>query len=801
MEYINIRHLKCILHILTLVSLSQPVYAQSEFDFSFAQGEETQIPDVLKSSSDNIPGEYLIDVFFNSHKVGRQILKITSDDKEQLCLSSSWLATLDLPINYSKMASTFNSTRQCYDFSRINGGKAVFDYGQQSLKLNLPQIVLLSNLKHKNWDYGTPGFRLNYDINGNKSFGYGAIPDTENVYGNVDLNANYGRWVFSAKAAGTNQDGFASPDLTLSTAIQSVRADFIMGKSFTRSTILPDFSFYGASLRSNSAMEPWNNRGYAPTIDGVLNSNSRVTVSQGDYVLYSKMLPAGSYSLTDILPISNGDITVTIEDENGRKNKRTYPVTSMPTLLRSGDFNYNFVTGVREDTSQIEGLFSLASIDYGFNFGTVNVASIVHPQYQSIGSGFTLPIGDFGAIATSLNMAWSHYDNVDKLFSDKTKKGISASIQYAKDFGQDTNLQLLTYRYTGRGYSDFSDFTPQSFGIGIDNDDRRSRYEAIVTQRIGSAYLNASGWAQEYRNGKHRDVGANLSLSGTVSNISLGLNGSYTESGTYGSQFDTSFNISIPFDFWGRKQYSNSSVSHSSLYGASFNTGMSFSANDDVSNNLNVNVSKNQRSASLYTGVRFDAVQTGFSVSQNEQSTGVSASASGSIAGAKGIGLAYSRSQNDTVAIAHINGLDDIKFNGSSPTNMWGNTIVPLSSYQSNEITIDTNDVPENVELLNSTYQVIPTHRAIIVRDYKYINVKRYLLRVFNKQGGLLPMGEQVKTDKGSDVGFIGSGGVLVATVLSTPQYLKLQAGKSVCRLNLDGIKSGLNRVTDVHCQ
>lgn len=777
----------------------KPLYAQSELDFSFVQGQGTQIPDVLKQSSGNVPGQYLIDVFFNGQKTGRQALTITTDDKETLCLSSSWLTQLNLPINFEKMNATFNITRQCYDFSRIKGGKITFDYGQQSLKLNLPQIVLLNGTQQKDWDYGTPGFRLNYAINGNKSFGYGSIPDTENIYGNIDFNANYGLWVLSAKTSGTDNDGFTSPDLTLSTAIQSVRGDLTIGKSFSHSTILPDFSFYGVSLRSNSAMVPWSARGYAPIIDGVLNGNSRITVKQGSYVLYSKTLPAGPYSLTDISPVSNGDITVTVENDNSTISTRTYPVTAMPTLLRDDDFNYNFATGIRENSSQIEGIFGLASLDYGLDFGTVNVASIIHRQYQSIGSGITLPIGDFGAISTSLNMAWSHYeDTVQQSFLKKNQKGISAIFQYAKDFGQDTNLQLLTYRYTGRGYNDFSSFNPQN--IHSDGD-KHSRYEAIVTQRLESAYLNISGWAQNYRNGKNRDIGASLSLSTTVGNISLGLGGSYTKSGSTGSQYNTSLSVSIPFDLWGRNQFSNSSVSYDSLYGTSFNSGISFSINDDINHNLNVNVGKNERTASLYTGVRFDAVQTGLSISQSEQSTALSASISGSVAGAKGVGFAYSRQQNDTIAIAHINELDDINFNGSSPTNIWGNTIVPLSSYQRNDITIDTNNIPENVELLNSTYQVVPTNKAIIVRDYKYINVSRYLLRVLNKQGKPFNMGTQVKTNEGTDAGFVASGGILVATLLSTPKFLEIKEDNLVCRLNITGINPGSNYVTDVRCQ
>ncbi|EEZ39036.1 PefC/AfrB family outer membrane usher protein [Photobacterium damselae] len=789
------------LSLLTLALFSPSLYAQNELDFSFLQGANTQVPEVLKQSSGNVLGQYLVDVFLNGKKIGRQTLTISQNEKQSLCLSPAWLMQLDLPINYKKMSSAFNSTLQCYNFEQIQGGKANFDYSQQSLKLSLPQIVLLHNNQSEHWDYGTPGFRLNYNVNGNKSIGHGLTKNTQGLYGNFDLNANHGQWVFSAKVSGTNTTGFMSSGLTLSTAIQSVRGDLIIGKSFTQSSILPDFSFYGASLRSNSAMKSWSARGYAPVIDGVLNSNSLITVKQGDYVLYSKTLPAGPYSLTDISPISNGDITVTVTGGNGTIiSTRKYPVTTLPTLLRMGDFNYNFATGIRENSSQIDGIFGLASLDYGLDFGTINFASIIHPQYQSIGSGVTVPLGEYGAISTSLNTAWSHYDSAAfQPSGERTQRGLSATLQYAKDFGQDTNLQLLTYRYSGEGYNDFSSFYPR--GIHVESD-KRSRYEAIITQRIGPAYLNASGWAQDYRNGRRRDSGANLTLSGTIGKgIYLGLNGSYTHSGTSGSQYSTSLSVSIPFDLWEQNQYSNSSISYDSISGTSFNTGMSFSTSDRVTNNVNVSLGEHQRTASLYTGVRFDTAQTGFSVSQSEQSTALSANISGSIAGAQGVGLAYSNQQNDTIAIAHIKGLKDIKFNSSSPTNQWGNTIIPLSSYQPNTITVDTNNIPENVELLNSTYRVVPTNQAIIVRDYKYKTVNRYLLRILNKQGQPLPMGTAVQTNKGIDVGFIANGGVLFATLLSPSKYLKLQDNNIKCKIDITNIKPGSSQVTDVHCQ
>ena len=57
------------------------------------------------------------------------------------------------------------------------------------------------------------------------------------------------------------------------------------------------------------------------------------------------MIPAGPYRLDDLRPSGNGDLVVTLEDESGHKTERIYPVTTLPTLLRAGDYNYNLALG------------------------------------------------------------------------------------------------------------------------------------------------------------------------------------------------------------------------------------------------------------------------------------------------------------------------------------------------------------------------------------------------------------------------------------------------------------------------
>lgn len=132
-----------------------------------------------------------------------------------------------------------------------------------------------------------------------------------------------------------------------------MKGDLLLGKSWTRSQLFNDFGFYGAALRSNSNMTPWEARGYAPLITGVAGSASRITVTQGGYTVYSKMVPPGPYQLNDVRPVGNGDLVVTVEDESGRKTVTTYPVTTLPTLLRPGEVEYNIAAGRKSSNGKI----------------------------------------------------------------------------------------------------------------------------------------------------------------------------------------------------------------------------------------------------------------------------------------------------------------------------------------------------------------------------------------------------------------------------------------------------------------
>ena len=778
----------------------------TELNLDFVQGVSV-IPSILKVDSLYPKGQYLTDVVVNGERTGRVNL-IISDEEEKnnlLCLSPEWLKNAGVILNTDAYQDVFDEGKQCYRLSEKPHTLVNFDYGAQALNFSIPQAYMLSKTDPSQWDYGVNGGRLKYYGNFNKT-----THNDLNAFGNFDLGVNVGRWVLSSNmnvSRTADKTEITSSDMTLATAISQVQGDLLLGKSQTRTELFSDFNFYGAAIRSNSNMRPWDARGYAPDISGIVATPSRITVSQNGYTVYSRMVPAGPYRLDDLRPMGNGDLIVTVEDESGNKTQQVYPVTTLPTLLRPGEYQYNLAVGKKNNSNELDkafksdtGLFWLGSIDYGFSTTTLNSAAILNDDYQSAALGITKMLGALGAVSFSGGVSKATYDNGEQ------KTGQSFSAKYAKSFSERTDLQLLTYRYQSKGYVEFSDFTPRDKWY---MDNQKSRYEARLSHRFENAYLSGSYWRQDYWNRDGYDSGSTLSVSTTLfDSVSVFLNGSYSKYARSDKpDYSASLSVSIPFDMRGIRHYSSNSVGYSRYGGTTFNTGVSASPTDRFNYSLNANTSsEGSKGAAASASYAFDAIQTNFGVSQTRSSyggsqTSFSGSFSGSVLGTAETGVLFSKEASGTVGIVSVPGVEGITFNGSMPTDRNGNTVVWLSEYAENNININMDNVPDNLEFETTSYKVVPTENAMVYRKFGFENMLRYILRVRGPEGNYLT-GGNATTEQGLSAGFISSNGVLLMNMLAEPKSVRVDmgAGKQ-CYFSAQGLKANTNKVQEVRCE
>ncbi|EFH6442376.1 TPA: PefC/AfrB family outer membrane usher protein [Escherichia coli] len=777
-----------------------------ELNLDFIQGINV-VPSILKSDTNYPEGQYVVDVVVNKERTGRLGLNISKEDEQNnlLCFSPEWLEKAGVMLNTDAYQDVFDEGKGCYVLAKKPHTLIYFDYGAQALNFNIPQAYLLSKTDPTRWDYGVNGGRLKYYGNFNKT-----VHDDMNAFGNLDAAINLGRWVLSSNmnvSHDKDKTEFTSSDLTLSTAISQVQGDLLLGKSQTRTELFSDFNFYGAALRSNSNMRPWESRGYVPDISGIASTPSRITVKQNGYTVYSKMIPAGPYRLDDLRPMRNGDLVVTVEDESGYKTEQVYPVTTLPTLLRPGEFQYNVAMGKKNNSNELDkafhsdsGLFWLGSLDYGFSTTTLNSAFILNDDYQAGGLGVTQMLGGLGAVSLSANVSKASYDNGEE------KSGQSFSVKYAKSFTDRTDLQLLTYRYQSKGYVEFAEFNPKDiWRYG----NQKSRYEARLSHRFDGTYLSGSYWRQDYWMREGSDTGSTLSLSTSVfDSVSVFLNGSYSKyAWSDKADYSVSLSLSVPFDLKGTRHYISNSVGYTRTGGTTFNTSVSAMPTDRFNYSLSANAgSKGDRGASASASYAFDAIQTNMGVSRSynkhgSSQTSFSGSVSGSVLGTTETGLLFTKESSDTVGIVSIPGVEGVSVNGSMPTNSDGNTVVWLSEYSENSININMDNVPDNMEFETTSYNVVPTEKAMVYRKFGFENVLRYILRVKDAQGNYLTGGD-AKTEQGLNAGFISNNGVLLMNMLAEPKTVSVNTGDGKqCRFSMAGLKANTNKVQEVRCE
>lgn len=794
---------------LLALSICSQFSVATELNLDFIHGISA-IPSILKTDTTLPAGQYVVDVLVNNERTGRANLVITEEDEKNnhLCLSHEWLDSAGVMMKKDAYDYAFDREKQCYVLTRNSHTKVDFDYGAQTLKFNIPQAYLLSKTDPARWDYGLNGGRLKYYTNFNKN-----VYDDVNVFGNLDATINLGRWVLSSNmnmSHDRDKTEITSSDLTLSTAISQVQGDLLLGKSQTRTELFSDFNFYGVALRSNSNMRPWESRGYAPGITGIASTPSRITVKQNGYTVYSKMVPAGPYRLDDLRPMGNGELVVTVEDESGNKTEQVYPVTTLPTLLRPGEFQYNVAVGKKNNNNELDkafrsdtGLFWLGSLDYGFSTTTLNSAFILNDDYQAAGLGGTQMLGGLGALSLSANMSKASYDN------GEVKTGESFSAKYAKSFTDRTDLQLLTYRYQSKGYVEFADFNPKDIWSYARYGGQRSRYEARLSHRFDGTYLSGSYWRQDYWMREGTDTGSTLSFSTSVfDSVSVFLNGAYSKyAWSDKADYAVSLSLSVPFDLKGTRHYSSNSVGYTRTGGTTFNTSVSAMPTERLNYSLSANAgSTGDRGASASASYAFDAIQTNLGVSRSynkhgNSHTSFSGSVSGSVLGTSESGPLFTKESSDTVGIVSIPGVEGVSVNGSMPTNRDGNTVVWLSEYSENNININMDNVPDDMEFETTSFNVVPTEKAMVYRKFGFENVLRYILRVKNAQGNYLTGGD-AKTEQGLNAGFISNNGVLLMNMLAEPKAVSVNIGNGKqCRFSTAGLKANTNKVQEVRCE
>ena len=770
-----------------LVNAVQTVYARDSFN---AELVELDNPGAGKAdlsafeSGSQAPGKYHVDIILDDQLIETRDIDFTSvkegeeGDSLQPCLSieqlSGWgVKTALFPDLASKGAS-------CVNLRAIPHASTDFQFAAQRLIISIPQAAIdlpaRGYVSPALWDEGITAAMLNYSLSGaNSRAKQNGSENSDSQYANLRPGLNVGPWRlrnYTTWSRGENgQDRWDTVYTYAQRAIIPLRAQLTLGDSSAPADVFDSMPFRGGQLASDDDMLPDSLKGYAPVVRGIARTNAQVVVRQNGYQIYQTYVSPGAFEIADMYPTGGaGDLDVTVKEADGSEQHFTLPYASLPVLQREGRLKYALTGGQyrsyngsveKTPFGQITGIYGLP---YGLTlYGGLQESS----KYQSIATGLGKNMGEFGAISADMTQAWSTPQGGDK------SNGQSWRARYSKNVvGTGTHFSIAGYRYSTRGYYGMQEILDSWGDSAALQDRRRNRAELTMSQTLGPSLgsLTLSAAREDYWNSGKTMASYSLGYSNDWHNISYGITWTYSKNGSAGSsdgnkRYDydqlLAFNVSIPLEKFLPQTWANYGVSTSRNSGTTHNIGLNGVALENHA--LNWNVQQGYGSDGVgYTGNMngdykgtYGEVTAGYSYDKHSER--LNYGLQGGIL-AHQDGMTLSQPLGETNVLIRAPGARGVAIRNQPGvrTDYRGYTAVStLSVYRKNDVTLDPESLPDDVELDINTRTVTPTRGALVLADYTARVGRRVLFNLMHN-GHPVPFGAMASL-KGAD-----GGGVIV---------------------------------------
>ncbi|MFC0308375.1 fimbria/pilus outer membrane usher protein [Gallibacterium trehalosifermentans] len=780
-----------------------------EFNPIFLQGMSGVTIDVNRFRYTNpiAAGKYVADVYVNEQFRGRVQLsfaEVPNKNTTALCATDTLLAILDFS-DYAFANSLEHQGGQCaFLHDKVPEANIHFDIATLRLDVNVPQAYLYQRpsgyISPAQWQDGVPVAFVRYDAS-RYQYRYGNT-QSELSYLGVDAGVNVFGWALRHRGSQSWQDGVRSPYQTILTYAQrdiaALRGQFTIGDFYTSGLLMDSLPLRGAQLTSDDRMLASSVRGYAPRIQGVANSNAKVTIRQNGRVIKEITTPAGPFSIEDLYPTGyGGDIEVEILEANGEIRTFRIPYTATAQLIRPGYSRYQLAIGrYRHNEGVYPEKIAQATWQYGLsNNITFNLGATLTKNYhaEQVGLAVNTLIGAFAANATFSTATFTNSEN--------TRKGYSLYASYnTRIEPTNTSVTLAAYRYLSRDYFSLQDVLTANNSQFLDDVAydygayrayrTKNQFNVSISQALQGrwGYLYLTGSTSTYWDTQKKQYEYQVGYSNYYKKLNYSV--SFSQAKNHYNEKDNRFyvNLSLPL---GEKSstYITQSINLYRQQQYSTSTAVSGAFGEESNYSYNASFSRNQTKQQYYA---LSGNYTGSLVNvnaswgrDNRRNQQYSLSASGAmVIHPKGVTL--TNTLDDTFAIIHAKGAAGAKINNAIANRLdyFGNGIVPyLEPYSVNYVGIDTTDIPDSVELSATEQQVIPRANSAMLVDFA-TQVGRVAFLELNDMPELPPIGTEAFDENLQSVGVVAQGGRIYTRGLSNKGTLTLSWADKTCRID-----------------
>lgn len=805
-----------------------------QFDPAMISSDKDNVVDLSKFSSGEtqLPGNYLVDVYFNNISIGTRTIQFLSLDASEYkakdgesfvrdstglfpCLTAKEISKMGVNITAFAGLSE-HSEKQCVIPGHyISQAWTAFDFQNLRLDISIPQAAMRQSTRGwiapEQWDEGIDALLVNWQLSGNEN--HGDFYSSRSQFLNFNAGLNVGAWRLRENTTWRNDSDrrgsrqkWQHQNAYLQRAIIPLYSEFTAGDSTTSGDVFNALSFRGIQLATDENMYPDSIQGFAPIVRGIAGSNAEVTIRQSGNIIYRTNVPSGAFVINDLYPLSaGGDLEVLVKESDGKVRTFTIPYSSVPVLQREGHFRYGVTAGRlrSSDNSYDDTAFMQVTLLRGlpFNLTAFGGAQLAE-NYRATAIGLGANMGFWGALSADITQA------VSTLVDGSRHSGQSVRLLYGRSLvSTGTTVQLSGYRYSTRGFytldetalksmtgstgqsDEYDEFEkknnsyvqPNSYNL---YSNKRAQVQINISQKIGElGSFNFTGNRQIYWN--HSTTSSSL-LAGFSSNFhSINYNMSYGYTRYSGQPVaDKTFwlSLSVPLEslmMGGRMWATYSARSNDGT--TTYQTSLRGTALEN--GNLNWNLTQgygrqggeNGDVSVGYMGTYGNA-SMGYGYDRNYQQ--LRYDSSGSIV-LHDDGLTFGQPLGTTNVLIAAPGAKGIAIqNGTGIRTDWrGYTVMPYANpYRENQVALDVDQIDELIDVDNTLSRVVPTKGALVKVNFQtYTGEKALITLVFNSKK--LPFGTSVSAGEAASAGLVDDSGQVYLSGLAQKGNLVAQWG------------------------
>lgn len=795
--------------ILLSIAFSQIAYAEQNDDVIFNTDFMRSDVDVSAYSRGNpVPaGEYSVELYVNERWKGKTNVTFKMTEEKSTiakpCFDLNLVAKLGIDIERIKpgILEKLKSDHACVQPQDIATDLvANYDVSMQRINLQSPQIYLVRNARGyvspELWDNGITAATLQYDYNAYHSEMSGSDSISTQYLG-LQGGFNWDVWRLRYRGSFNWTEGqgwnYDNTNTYLERAIVPLRSKLVLGESSTDGQVFDSIAFRGVMLMSDDRMYTDSQRGFAPLINGIANTNALVRISQRGIRIYESTVPPGPFVIDDLYPTgTGGDLLVTVKEADGSEHSFTVTFASIAELLRPGTTRYSVMGGRYHNTTiNEEPEIMMGTLRHGFtNLITGYTGLLGGEDYQSAVAGIALNTG-VGAISADIAHART------KLYDETSAEGQSFRLSFAKILPvTNTNITLASYRYSSSGYYDMNDAMllrdsqrRSHSGYYSSSINRKNRIQLSAAQNISDTWgsFNISASTQDYWNRNGQDTEYQIGYSNGFKWFTLNVNANRSrdlDTGKWDNKI--AVGISLPLGESAHTAYLSSTyVQERDHRGLQNSIAGTLGSDRQYNYNAFASVDHYKDSADKNTGgvsgnwtSPWSTVGGSFSAGNGYQQYSMNMSG-GAIAWRNGIVL--TPIMGDTMAVIEAENAGGAKITSNSSLRLdnSGKAAVPyLTPYRQNTIELDPKGLSNDVSLDVTSQNSVPTAGAVVLMKYKTDTGHSALLNI-NHSGEVLPFGSSIYDETDNNVGYITQGGQGFVRVKNESGRLYVQWGNN----------------------